>query len=229
MSGPNNKKEKHPEYNIRGGDLYISCGQTLYKIHSYFFLRESAYWRNELTGSAGSSDSPLTKGNKENAPYILEEKPEVFEQFLWVFYNPKYGDYSKATAENWDTILRYSDKWDFPHIKELAIRHLQTHEMLPIARLKLYEETKVPAQHLFPLFRQVAVREEMLTLEESRMLSLETLVLIQHARERLRAQTSADKPLHCPTRKNIKDTEIAEIIASTFNISLSDIPAKPSA
>lgn len=95
--------------------------------------------------------------------------------------------------------------------------------MPQISRIKLYEETKVPGKHLFPLYMQVASREEMLNLEESRALSLETLVLIHHARERLRAQTLASKPLHCPIRKNIKETEIAEIISSTFNISLSDI------
>lgn len=96
--------------------------------------------------------------------------------------------------------------------------------MLPIARLKLYEETKVPAQHLFPLYMQLASREEMLTLEESRVLSLETLVLIHNARERLRAQSPAGKPHLCPVRKGFSDTEITGIVASVFKISLSDIP-----
>jgi hypothetical protein len=58
----------------------------LYRVHSYFFLRESAFWKRELIGPGDAGDK-LLKGNNSTNAIILEEDPKDFDRFLWVFYN----------------------------------------------------------------------------------------------------------------------------------------------
>lgn len=62
--------------------------KKLFRVHSYFFTRESKHWKDELVGPISPGDGPLKKGQDEkNAILIDGEKPEDFARFLWVFYN----------------------------------------------------------------------------------------------------------------------------------------------
>jgi hypothetical protein len=136
----------------------------------------------------------------------------------------KFGDFS-APLQDWITIMRYATRWDFPYIKDLAIQHLESHEMDPIARIKLYQENNLSEKYLFPLYVRLASRAELLSIEESRTLGLETLVSIQQARERLRAPKPpmGDKLLS-PIRTDLKPTDVFDIVSATFNISFAEIP-----
>ncbi|EKM81312.1 hypothetical protein AGABI1DRAFT_112980 [Agaricus bisporus var. burnettii JB137-S8] len=219
----------HTEYYIKGGDLYILLTPILYRVHSHFFIRESKFWRDELTGPSSLKEEPLRKGSTSSSAIILQEDPQKFDRLLWIFYNTQFGDYSKANLKDWITIIEYATKWDFPHVKELAIRHIQTHEMDPISRIRLYQDNKLPEKYLFPLYVQVASREEVLGLEESRKLGLETLVPIHQARERLRSPVPANNRMLSPIRTDLKPTDVVEIVSATFNISFADINATPGA
>jgi len=67
--------------------LYLineKADKTLFKVHSYFFVRESGFWKEEL-GDAG--DEPLKKGQDVRNAIVLDETPSDFAWFLWVFYN----------------------------------------------------------------------------------------------------------------------------------------------
>ncbi|EKM79701.1 hypothetical protein AGABI1DRAFT_39745 [Agaricus bisporus var. burnettii JB137-S8] len=205
----------------------VQLGHVLYRVHSYFFLRESAFWKRELVGSSTAPDAPLLQGNGSTNAIILEEDPKDFDCFLWVFYNENLGDFS-AKLQDWITIMRYATRWDFPRIKDLAIQQLEKHEMNPIDRIKLYQENKLPEKYLFPLYVCLASRQELLGIEESRTLGIETLVLIQQARERLRAPTSpmGDKFLS-PIRTDLKPADVFDIVSATFNISFGELPADP--
>ncbi|KAF7768693.1 hypothetical protein Agabi119p4_7936 [Agaricus bisporus var. burnettii] len=214
-------------YYLRGGDLFFLLGHVLYRVHSYFFLRESAFWKRELVGSSTAPDAPLLQGNDSTNAIILEEDPKDFDCFLWVFYNENLGDFS-AKLQDWITIMRYATRWDFPRIKDLAIQHLEKHEMNPIDRIKLYQENKLPEKYLFPLYVGLASRQELLGIEESRTLGIETLVLIQQARERLRAPTSPmGNKFLSPIRTDLKPADVFDIVSATFNISFGELPADP--
>lgn len=112
-------------------------------------------------------------------------------------------------------------------MKELAVRYLQNMKMELVPRIQLYLQNNVSEKYLFPLFVELATRKELLGLEEARALGMETVVLIQQARERLRGQFSPDNPSHIPVRKDIKKKEISDVVASTFGFSLKDIEMAP--
>ena len=78
----------HPQYYLSGGDLYIITKAIQFHIHKYFFERESVHFWTffEITPLVGSSpDFALDLSD--------EIKPNEFELFLSVMYNPKYNIY----------------------------------------------------------------------------------------------------------------------------------------
>lgn len=129
-----------------------------------------------------------------------------------------FGNYTKATQHDWKTILRIAAKWGFDQVRELAVRHLENTDIDLVNRIKLYKEHGVAQKHLFPLYMQLAVRRELITLDEAQILGMETLVKIHSVRERIRAPVIKEQPLHSPVRKDVNPKDITDIVASTFNI-----------
>ena len=96
-----------------------------------------------------------------------------------------------ATIDDWNCILNLADKWDFPQVKELAVRELHKKPDLDlIQKLALYQKYKVDPRHLVPLYAELCARDIPLNLEESEMLGFQACVAINTARERLRANPS---------------------------------------
>lgn len=59
----------------------------LYRIHSYFFERESLFFRQKVSSS--NNNDGEERGSTDHNAYTLEDvKSEDFARFLWVFYNP---------------------------------------------------------------------------------------------------------------------------------------------
>jgi hypothetical protein len=100
----------HPKYYLPGGDLYVLVSHftfvvfvnsltlpgtqingTMFRIHSFFFNRESAFFRDVSASmdAVGSAEENEEKGKSEDrAIRVLDVTVEEFERFLWVFYNP---------------------------------------------------------------------------------------------------------------------------------------------
>jgi len=59
---------------------------TLYRVHRYFFTRDSAYFLDKLPHPPPPGE--FNKGSSDNNPFPLEDALKVdFECLLWVFYN----------------------------------------------------------------------------------------------------------------------------------------------
>ena len=96
----------HREYYIHGADAIFSVSMsiighrvtaqvvgsqqvenTLFRVHRYFFVRESAYFRDKLPYPSPPGET--TKGSSDNLPFVLDDVSKTdFERLLWVFYNP---------------------------------------------------------------------------------------------------------------------------------------------
>jgi len=97
--------ERHPEYYIDSADLHIvvrfdislpqqsvseptkcQAGRTLFRVHSYFFSRESPIFSRKINPA---SPGDIREGTTDKDPVFVDGvAPEDFEQLLWVFYNP---------------------------------------------------------------------------------------------------------------------------------------------
>lgn len=64
----------------------IQVEKTLFRIHSYFFIRDSVKFNKLLQPSATAGH--LREGSQSNPIVVPDILPEDFATFLWVFYNP---------------------------------------------------------------------------------------------------------------------------------------------
>lgn len=115
--------QKHEEYYLTGGDLFILVEQYHFRVHRYFFQRESSFFQARLNAPASPGSS--APGSSESAAIILPEiTPSEFSTFLWVFYNPKYSLYD-ARPQEWVTILKLAHRWDFPEVRAGYVSFVQ--------------------------------------------------------------------------------------------------------
>ena len=116
-----------------------------------------------------------------------------------------------ATIDDWNCILNLADKWDFPQVKELAVRELHKKPDLDlIQKMVLYQKYKVDWRHLVPLYAALCARDIPLSLEESEMLGFSTCVAINTARERLRANPSDEG--RSPLPPHLEEGDVFRVI-----------------
>lgn len=66
--------------------VYMQVGETLFKIHKFFFERDSSHFRG-LTNPASPGRTPI--GTSDSEAYKLDNvNADEFARFLWIFYNP---------------------------------------------------------------------------------------------------------------------------------------------
>jgi len=133
-NSPISNLRRHPNYYLPGGDLFIQIDDTMFRVHSYFFIRESSLWLYLLR--------TITRGRTLHDPIILSTEfhitptptPQTFAQFLWIFYNPYYGVYD-VSISTWWNIEVYAACWTMNNILDLVDREL--HRLIQLHRHQL--------------------------------------------------------------------------------------------
>jgi len=206
---------RHHEFYIQGGDLFFLVERHQFRVHRYFFERESGYFRGKLTVPA--SPGAQQQGATESSSIILEDvTSDNFAKFLWVFYNPKYSLY-KASVEDWTNILSLAHRWSFPEVKNLAVREMEKIEFPVIDRIVTYHANEVDRNLLIPRYAALCEREDPLTLPEGMSLGMETTLMIARAREYARANPTSSG-LRSPTVSNVRGNELHHIVRDLFGI-----------
>ncbi|KIK70970.1 hypothetical protein GYMLUDRAFT_33060 [Collybiopsis luxurians FD-317 M1] len=193
------------KYYISGGDLYIQAGTGLFKVHRYFFERESPRFQELLSRPPPTGQASV---GSLNNPVILDVSSEEFQQLLWIFYNPVFS-YEEAQLEDWATILTLACRFKFPEVKNLAVRHLEQTELGLVDRISLYQECKADEDLLIPLYANLCAREQTLSLAETHKLGYETAVMVFQAREHLRSPADRGKS---PLPDDIEEGEVEDTI-----------------
>jgi hypothetical protein len=61
--------------------------RTLFRIHRFFFIRDSSWFQDKLPYPQPSGDTG--EGSSDKNPLVLKDVSKIdFERLLWVFYNP---------------------------------------------------------------------------------------------------------------------------------------------
>ncbi|KAF9525021.1 hypothetical protein CPB83DRAFT_572075 [Crepidotus variabilis] len=210
--------QRHETYYITSADLSILVEHVQFRVHRYFFERESLWFKRQLSTPASPGAKP--QGSSDSNSFILEDvTPSQFARFCWVFYNPRYSIYDDASVDDWQSILYLSHIWMFPEIKKLAIRELEKrpHEMTPVKRIKLYHATEVDRNLLISRYAALCEREEPLTLEEGTDLGMETTLMIAKGREEIRKERLADG-LRSPLTPTISGEEVRVFVRELFKL-----------
>jgi len=116
---------RHSTYWLDGGDFYILAENIAFRVHRYFFERESLFFQNRFEEIKGSLSYP--DGSTFEKAYIIDDvTPNDLANFLWVFYNPSYSIYNTASREQWFSILKCAELWIFPQVRALCVREICT-------------------------------------------------------------------------------------------------------
>jgi len=186
-------------------------------VHKYFFERESEFFQRKLTVPASPGKEP--PGTSDSTAIILENvNVEHFATFLWVFYNPKYSIYEKDVSD-WEVILGLAVRWDFPEVKDLAIRELEKKIDIPDSkRIKLYHAHHVDRNILIPYYARLCEREAHLTREEGEDIGMETVIMVAAGRGEARAGRLPSGG-RSPITPTVQGEELHQVIREIFGIS----------
>ncbi|OCB85797.1 hypothetical protein A7U60_g7149 [Sanghuangporus baumii] len=191
------RNKRHDTYYIPSGDVVFQVEDTLFRVHRYFFERESALFRDMLSlpapiqqpsnGTQGQQQAAFQReGTSDENPIRLPQvSKEEFRLFLWVFYNPTHSEYD-APGSKWTSILRLAHLWDFPMIRELAFRQLEKEP--PVKRLALADRYDAPPDWRARAMTELVVRREPLSRVEGEELGLETVLKVAEMREKAQTQ-----------------------------------------
>jgi len=216
----NERIVRHSKYYIPGGDVVFRVENCIFRVHRFFFTRDSSFFLEKLPHPPPPGE--FGKGSSDNNPFVLEDTLIVdFERLLWVFYNEKYNIY-EGNVEEWSSILKLASQWDFVEAKAFALRELEELEMPALDKIILYHTHNIDRNLLQGAYIALTVRDESITIEEGRVLGLETALRLAHAREFARAQarragTTRSSPV------NIAGPELDMFINQLFNLSLPDV------
>ncbi|KAJ3793063.1 hypothetical protein GGU11DRAFT_801146 [Lentinula aff. detonsa] len=193
------------KYYMAGGDLFFQVENSLFKVHRYFFERESPKFQEMLSRPPPTGQSSY---GSLNNPVVLDATSEEFQQLLWVFYNPVYS-YEEAKLEDWGCILSLACRFKFPEVKKLAVRNLEKFNLDLVDQLSLYQECNADEDLLIPLYAQLCARDQTLSLIETHKLGYETAVMVFQAREHLRSPADRGKS---PLPDNLEEGEVEDTI-----------------
>ncbi|KDQ59004.1 hypothetical protein JAAARDRAFT_175669 [Jaapia argillacea MUCL 33604] len=192
---PPTKPEKHGSFYLSDEMSVFQVENTLFRIHSYFFHRDSEYFRHLFAEHGPSS---------ECSPIFLEGVLVVdFERFLGLLHPAHFTSHHASTVEQWTSILELATKWSFVSIRSLAIR-----ELSPLASPidKVVAANRYDIAHwLEPAYMVLSTRQGALTKEEGRRLGVDEATKISQMREDVRSGASL-----------IEDNEVARIVRSVI-------------
>ncbi|KIY48026.1 hypothetical protein FISHEDRAFT_44045 [Fistulina hepatica ATCC 64428] len=212
---------RHEEYFLSGGDLFFLIQHTIFRVHRYFYERESDFFRNILATPA--SPGALRQGTAEANAIVLDNiTPDEFAKFNWVFYNPKYSLYNRP-VEDWTVILSLAHRWGFPEVHALAVRELEKLEFPDLDRIVVYHKYDVDRRLLVTRYAALCEREEPLTVEEGARLGMETAMTIAQGREIARAIPATPGGPRLPKAAGLPFEEMAVIIKNLFGV----VPPSP--
>jgi len=149
-------QRRHERFYFADGNVTFQVQNILYRVHRYFFERDSAVF----------------------AAYF----PADFEAFLSILYPSTFLE--QRSVEEWSSCLRFAHKFQFTVQEKLAIEKLSDIAS-PIDKIilgRMYEEA---SGWLVQAFVDMARRDEPPTRPEGRRLGIDDLVLIGQLRHRL--------------------------------------------
>jgi len=173
------KPKPHPIYYLEDGNLSFIAKGFLYRVHRYFFLRESANFRrilqppyNKCPGFTDENPIPLPK----------EVTAEQLDAVLWMFYNPTYTHHSRA-AEDWLSTLHLAHRWGMHQVLAAAQYALSSVDMLSVERVTLCRRYDIPYSWAQKELIKMCIRHDALSLDDWRYLGTDVAVRIAEARQ----------------------------------------------
>ncbi|KAG7091299.1 hypothetical protein E1B28_010345 [Marasmius oreades] len=188
------------------GTVIFLVGSMLYKVHRYFFQRDSSIF--DAMFSLPPPEGKRPEGEDENNPIVLVGvEPQDFDRLLAIFYPCDFVEPELRTIEEWISILNLSTRWDFTSLRELSITRISQVLDDPSDLIVLGIQYNVTSW-LVSAYTEICERKEPLTLEEGRKVGVDLCVMIAQARHKIRYNSNLNRD---------HDT-IVQVIRHIFNL-----------
>ncbi|KAH9998757.1 hypothetical protein BJV77DRAFT_980200 [Russula vinacea] len=189
-------RQRHREYFLADGDVIFKVENTVFRVHKYFFQRESSYFRLLFRSPSPCNNPPLPPGSSETNPVVLRTQ----QARPLLAFAGQYSIYT-ATVERWTDILDLAQRWAFKEVEQLCIRELQKLSIPPVEKIRIYQEFRLD---------RLTARPEPLSLEEGHKLGIETSLQIVQARELYRGSGTRASVVQ------LNDSELRSVIQDAF-------------
>jgi hypothetical protein len=124
--------------------------------------------------------------------------------------------------------LKLAHEWDFVEVKALAVRELQNITIPPLQKIVTYQKYEIDRNLLTPALTALTIRDEPITIEEGRELSLETALLLARAREIARSPVFSGKKSGNPRSPvALAGVELDAVIKDVFALPPSPASSSP--
>jgi hypothetical protein len=114
--------------------------------------------------------------------------------------------------------LKLAHEYQFPEVKRLAIRELESFDIPISERIALYQSHAVEPVYLIPFYVKLCMRDDGPTDEETVTMGMKTSLIIFRARERLHFRTvsASTKDRSSPSENDITRT-IYSLLGFDYN------------
>ncbi|KAJ7672068.1 hypothetical protein B0H17DRAFT_947775 [Mycena rosella] len=187
---PRSRFNEHPRFFFPDGTVIFLVEKTLYRVHRYFFERDSAIFASMFTLPSAAGERP--EGEVVENPIVLEGVNKLdFDRFLSILYPISFTTRDIGSAEEWTSVLSLATRWEFTSLRELAMRHLFAMASA-VERIALGQRYDIPSW-LVPAYTEVCERKDPLTLAEGRLLGIADVICIGQVRHSIRYSSNLNR------------------------------------
>jgi len=194
--------KRHPEYYALNFCLISQVENYLFRVHRYFFVRESVVFRDMLSIPSGSEKA--TEGLADDKPIKLQGVKSIdFERMMWMFYNARYSDYS-ASAEKWASIIALAHMWQFETMGQVAFKtYVACPDIQPADKIAMGQKYDFPREDMFQVYMDICTKHNPLSVEEGEKVGAKTMILIAQTRDEVRLYGDHSKRIERSVTNNL--------------------------
>lgn len=185
---------RHEEYYFDDGSIVLLVEDTLFRVHRYYFTRESQIFADMFSLPTGSP-SGLAEGQSDSSPIDIPgvTKKEM-ESFLGFVYFGMH-DENTFSLESWIALLSFSTRFICDKIRARSVREIESFQsqLDPVERVVLAVRHNVP-RWLNGAYQELCQRTNTLSEEEGEKLGLSTVIKLMKARETLLSESDIRGP-----------------------------------
>ncbi|KAJ7286922.1 hypothetical protein C8J57DRAFT_1282354 [Mycena rebaudengoi] len=180
----------HARFFFPDGTVIFLVETTLYRVHRYFFERDSAIFASMFTLPSAAGERP--EGEVVENPIVLEGVNTLdFDRFLSVLYPINFLTRDVVSVDEWTSVLALATKWEFTSLRELAMQNLSA-TTSAVERIAIGRRYDVPSW-LVPAYTEVCERKDPLTPAEGRLLGLDDVICIGQVRHSIRYTSNLNR------------------------------------
>ncbi|KAI0927742.1 hypothetical protein AcW1_005181 [Taiwanofungus camphoratus] len=211
-------------------DISVYSDYVVFLVESVLFRVTRYPFENNNKAFCNSINSRTLDNTSDEHPLTLEDvTTDEFEQLLRLLYPRQIGKEEILSADQWISVLKLADRWQFDAIRDDAIGTLRV--MLndsPAQRIALAQQYKI-RDWFVPALNQLAQREEPLQERDVDQIGLAFVLKLAEVRESFvqvdTLQQAPEEPMEYGTsihRKGRSEHDFTETIEYVFRDELQD-------